>query len=155
LMNAPAWLTVLLFVFAGTTKEVAFPFLAAIGFLCLLQAPTQSRKQRAVSLVVAALLNIAATVAFNLFRYGTFFNTSYLDRVCIVPTFKLQLSFFLGIWLSPNGGLVFFWPSFVLLLLGVTGIALLKIGRPKLNGGVRWRRQDVRFYAPLLGTAAI
>src|SRR5262249_3268599 len=60
-MNAPSWLTVLLFVFAGTTKEVAFPFLAAIGLLCVLQAPPQSRKKRAVSLIVAALLTIAAT----------------------------------------------------------------------------------------------
>ena len=157
LTRAPSWLVASLFVLAGTTKEIAFPFLLAIGVLCVLvEAPAKSRKSRVAMLVVATTITIAVTVAFNYFRYGTFFNSSYLAEVCIVPTFKLQLSFFLGIWWSPNGGLTFFWPSFVLLYLAVFGMALLQFARHRFREQSTGQRQrSFRFYVPLLAISAI
>jgi hypothetical protein len=157
LMRAPSWLVASLFVLAGSTKEVALPFLLAIGVLCVLvEAPAKSRKRRGVMLIVATTITIVVTVAFNYFRYGTFFNSSYVSQVCIVPTFKLQLSFFLGIWLSPNGGLTFFWPSFVLLYLAVFGMTMLQFARHKFRKqSTSLIGRSLQFYVPLLTISAI
>ena len=157
LRRAPSWLVASLFVLAGTTKEIAFPFLIAIGALCVfVEAPVKARKGRLAALFAAATLTVIVTVAFNYFRYGTFFNTSYLAEVCIVPTFKLQLSFFLGIWFSPNGGLAFFWPSFMLLYLAVFAAALFRMAGNKFSEQDTGRSgRSLRFYAPLLTVSAI
>src|SRR6266849_7674527 len=157
LMRAPIWLTAGLFVLAGTTKEIAFPFLLIIGLVCVFaESPASLRKNRVTALFAGAAITIVATVAFNYFRYGTFFNSSYVSNIYLVPTLKLQLSFLAGMWFSPNGGLAIFWPSFMLLYLAVIGAALLRIARRKLpaqniGSGVN----DFRFYAPLLAIAVI
>lgn len=157
LMRAPSWLVALLFVLAGSTKEIAFPFLVAIGLLCFfVNSAASPRKKRIAALVAAATFTLLATIAFNYFRYGTFFNKSYALPLYIVPTFRLQLSFFLGIWLSPNGGLAFFWPSFVLLYLTVAGVLLLQVARRKLDkDSVGLKQRSLRFYAPILTISAI
>jgi hypothetical protein len=157
LMRAPSWLTTALFVFAGSTKEIAFPFLVAVGLLCLYaESPTRERKTRAAALIAAAGLTIGVTVAFNYFRFGTLFNGSYASNLNIVPAFRLQLSFFMGMWFSPNGGLALFWPSFMLLYLAVLGAALLRIARTKSSEqNIRSGQEDLRFYAPLVAITAI
>jgi len=157
LVRAPFWFVALLFVLAGTTKEIAFPFLLIIGLVCVFaESPAQLRRKTVIALIAAAAITIGATGAFNYFRYGTFFNSSYVSNIYFVPTLKLQLSFLAGIWLSPNGGLAIFWPSFMLLYLAVIGAALLRIARR------RFSEQDIgpgpgalRFYIPLLAVTAI
>src|SRR5262249_10906152 len=67
------------------------------------------------------------------FRYGTLLNSSYVSRLSIVPTPRLHLSFFLGTWLSPNGGLAFFWPSFLLLFLAGFGGFLLQVATGRVS----------------------
>ena len=157
LMRAPLWLTAVLFVLAGTTKEIAFPFLAAIGLLCLLaESPARERKTRAVTLMAAAGLTVGVTVVFNYFRFGTLFNGSYASSLNIVPTFRLQSIFFMGMWFSPNGGLAIFWPSFMLLYLAVIGAALLRNARQKVRAqNIGSGVNDLQFYAPLLAITAI
>jgi hypothetical protein len=121
-----------LFVLAGVTKEIAFPFLLLIGCLGLLpEIVTAPRKIRGrlYGLLAGAALSVFVNGAFNYFRYGTFYGEGYLNKLFIVPTFKLQLSFFLAIWFAPNGGLLFFWPTFVLLYFSV--LLLLFVGRKK------------------------
>ena len=157
LMRAPSWVVVSLLFLAGSTKEVAVPFLVVIGLLCVFAgAPATERRKRVAALIGAATITIAATAAFNYFRYGTFLNSSYASKLYIVPTFKLQVSFFLGIWLSPNGGLAVFWPSFMLLYLAVAGAVLLQIARNKFSEGlIGLERRSFGFYVPLMAISAI
>jgi len=157
LMRTPAWFVAVFFVLAGTTKEIAFPFLLIIGLVCVFaEAPSQLRKKRVSALFAGAVITIVATVAFNYFRYGTLFNSSYVSNIYFVPTLKLQLSFLAGIWFSPNGGLAIFWPSFMLLYLGASGAALLRIARKQYSEqNIGSKQRDFRFYAPLLAITLI
>ena len=156
-MRAPSWVMAALFVLAGSTKEIAFPFLLAIGLLCLLaDSTTRERRTRAAALIAAASLTVGVSVVFNYFRFGTLFNVSYASKLNIVPTFRLHLSFFMGMWFSPNGGLAFFWPSFMLLYLGVSAAVLLGIARNKfIEPDFGPGRRSLRSCVPLFTISAI
>lgn len=127
ILSKREWFIVLLFIFAGLTKEIAFPFLGLIGLLCLLPdiitRPLKVKK-RIGALILGGFLTLIINTAFNYFRFGTFYNTSYLTELFIVPTWKLRSSFFLAIWFSPSGGLSFFWTSFAFLYFSIC-VALL------------------------------
>jgi hypothetical protein len=59
---------------------------------------------------------IAANSVFNFWRFGTFQNSFLLQPHFRVPDLATHLSFTAGLWFSPNGGLLFFWPAFLALL---------------------------------------
>lgn len=154
LLRAPNRFLIPLFVLAGVTKDVAFPFLLLIGGLCLLPeivtAPGKIRR-RLYGLLAGAALTLMATVAFNYFRFGTYYNESYLNEIFIVPTFKIQLSFFLAIWFSPNGGLLFFWPSFVFLYFSVIGLLFLqRAGHKRQAEREQGPSRRLVFYLPII-----
>ena len=154
LTRAPWGMTAVLFVLSGWTKEIAFPFLLMIGALCLFYTPATKRKKQILALGLGTAITMISSAAFNYFRYGTFVNASYASRLFIVPTFKLQLSFFLGIWLSPNGGLLLFWPSFVLVYFGIVAAVLLEfIGSRTL--GTNGTAKRISFFIPLITISII
>jgi hypothetical protein len=144
----------LLFVLAGLTKEIAFPFLGLIGLLCLLPdivtRPLKVKKRIGV-LVLSGFLTLIINTAFNYFRFGTFYNTSYLTELFIVPSWRLRSSFFLAIWFSPSGGLSFFWTSFAFLYFSICVALLVQLAR-----GRRHQRDDEHskgrliFYLPII-----
>ena len=143
------WLHVLLLVAAGSTKEVALPFLVLIGVVCLApEIVTNWRKVRksVVWLAFGSLLSFAVTIGFNYFRFQTFSNPIYASEpLFIVPSPQLHLSFFLGMWLSPNGGLLVFWPSFTFLYLSIAAVVFLRGTRK----GQTLNRKSVGNYVPL------
>jgi hypothetical protein len=154
ILSKREWAIILLFVLAGLTKEIAFPFLGVIGLLCLLPEiitqPLKVKKRIAV-LILSGFLTLIINTAFNYFRFGTFYNTSYLTELFIVPTWKLRSSFFLAIWFSPSGGLSFFWTSFAFLYFSICVALLLQLAR-----GRQHERNDERgkaglvFYLPII-----
>lgn len=151
LLRAPGWMIILLFVLAGATKEIAFPFLFVIGLLCLMPEIITYRKKemkRVVTLIVGAALTVSLSMAFNYFRYSTLYNQDYFSTLTIVPTLRLQLIFFLGIWFSPNAGLSFFWPVFVILFFSVLGMILFQVIRPRRDH--QNRTEKVIFYLPII-----
>ena len=159
LLRARAWLTIALFILAGTTKEVAFPFLFVIGLLCLLPdivtRPIKV-KGRLYGLVIGAAVTLIVTAAFNYFRFASFSNPSYLTDLFIVPSIRIQASFFLGIWFSPNGGLVFFWPSFILLYLSLLGILVVGFLRKRsTDRSDEFRRARLIHYLPIITISVI
>lgn len=116
-------LILLLSFFSTLTKEVAFPFLLLLSLL--------GRRKSATALGVA--LGWALSALFNLFRFGVFWNTYNLsDRLRVHDPLQ-RLSGAAAIWLSPSGGLVFFWPVFVA-LLGVGLVLSVKDRAPALEG---------------------
>jgi hypothetical protein len=124
--------TAALFVPAGLTKETALPFLlliAAVGFLMDRRAGRPWSGARVTAVGCAALVTAGLTVGFNYYRFGTPYNAELLRPLFIVPSLKTQASFFAAIWLSPNGGVSFFWPSFVVAVAGCAA-AVLRTQRP-------------------------
>src|SRR5437660_529124 len=99
----------LFFVLASISKDTAFPFL----FLLAIAAGERRWKL----LIGSAAAGAAVTLLFNYLKFGSIFNQAYLDPIFIVHSPAVQASFFLGIWFSPNGGVLFFWPAFFALLL--------------------------------------
>lgn len=157
LMKSRGGILVLLFVLAGSTKEVAVPFLLLIGVVCLVpEIVTDWRKVKKSAgwLAFGAVLTLVVTAAFNFFRFGTFSNPSYVTELFIVPSLKIQLSFFLGIWLSPNGGLLFFWPSFTFLYLSVLAVLAFRLLRGK-RGRQRQTRDTLTAYLPIAAISAL
>ena len=121
----PGWI-VLLCVLAAITKETAPPFLFLLGLSGLFKrhdAP-QSKAMNLAVLVVACGVGVAVNSGFNYFRYDSIFNLPLLAREFRVDTLEQQAVNGAGIWLSPNGGVIPFWPSFAL-LCGVVGHAAL------------------------------
>lgn len=157
LLRVSGWIQVLFFVLAASTKEVAVPFLVLIGLICLTpEILTDWRKVRtnAIWLALGALLSLVITGGFNYFRFGTFSNPSYVTELFIVPSLKIQASFFLGIWFSPNGGLLFFWPSFTLLYFTIIAASVFGLlrGRPD---GQRKDRRSLIAYLPVTAVTIV
>jgi hypothetical protein len=150
LMRAPGWVLAALFVLAGSTKEVSFPFLLALGVAALLPELVGRWalvKSQLLGLAGGAALNVAVNGAFNYFRFGKFYNVTYLQDFQIVPTWKLHLNFFVGLWFSPNGGILFFWTSFFFVyaaLLGLISWRFLKSRKQRRVEGREWP-----YYLPL------
>jgi len=107
---------------AGISKETAFPFVLLLGASASFGSGERwkdpsFRWRRSKLLVLTALASLILNVAFNWLRFGTPLNRSYVDPRYIVSSLERQASYFFGLWFSPNGGLLLFWPSFVLLLV--------------------------------------
>ncbi|HEX8143156.1 MAG TPA: hypothetical protein VF553_11215 [Pyrinomonadaceae bacterium] len=158
LLRLSGWLTILLMVLAGTTKETALPFLLLIGLVCLLPEIVNdfnAVKRRVFHLALGAVLSAASTALFNYFRFRTFYNRDYLTDILIVPSWRIQLDFFLGIWFSPNGGLAFFWPSFVFLYFALAALLVFQgLRRERHTQDERSGRERLIFYLPLLIVSA-
>jgi hypothetical protein len=107
---------------AALSKETSFPFLGLLGLLCALAArsneprlfPLLRKEQgRLAALAVGLALAIVLIAAVNLFRYGVPYNAQYLREASWGPRWLEQPPLLAAQWFAPNGGLVFFWPSFV------------------------------------------
>jgi hypothetical protein len=126
-----------LFVLAGLSKDTAFPFLLLLGLGASTLNPRWSRPGfragRVASLAAATAATLCVIAIYNFARFGTVVNAVDSNPQYFVPTLHDQVSFFLAIWLSPNGGLLLFWPSFGV-LLGLAGLAALRL---------RQRRRDL------------
>lgn len=112
----PAWCVVLLALGAGLAKDTMGPFVVLLG-LAVAGAgsvPSWRSHLRAVApLLAGSALALVATMAFNLFRFGTVRNVTYL-----APLFRVHRPGGIGGQLlalvtSPNGGIVAYWPIVV------------------------------------------
>ena len=158
LLRVPNRFLIPLFVLAGVTKEVAFPFLLLTGLLGLLPEvvikPGKIRG-RLYGLMTGAMLTVMATIAFNYFRFALPYNPGYLNELFIVPTLKLQLGFFLAIWFSPGGGLLFFWPSFIFLYFSLIGLLFIRGTRDREAAPAQAPYQRLIFYLPIITVSLV
>ncbi len=125
-----------LLVVAGFYKDTAFPFLPVLGVAASIRNPGWGCgdfvRRRLSALVIATAVTAAVSAAFNYVRFGSVLNTSYLNPITLVPTLRIQASWFLAIWFSPNGGVALFWPSMTLVLLlgAVAAMRTAKVTEP-------------------------
>jgi hypothetical protein len=150
--NAGRWSIFGWMFFAGISKETAAPFLVGLALLAswLGSARLESPRKRAwIPIVLGAVAAVAVNMGFNYFRFGVPWNRHMLQDLYFVKEIGDHLSFSLGIWLSPNGGVLFFWPIFFLLCL-VAGVFALR----GAWSGQTWRTR-LAALAPAAGVAAV
>ena len=115
------------------TKDFAGIFLALVGMAALmpdlLSQPARV-KRHILSLAGGILLGLTLVGGFNYFRMGSVYNSMLLRDLFLVPHMGIRASFLLGLWFAPNGGLLFFWPTFILPLV-YTGSTQLRLSWPR------------------------
>ena len=124
---------------AGFTKETNAPFVAALCCLALVTTEREpTRRRRALAAIgLGSLAAVAGNSLFNIFRFGSMFNSHYSDAVYQVSRLPRVGGNFLALLIGPNTGIVWLWPAVVILLTflaiaGVRGIA------PRSAPMVRW-----------------
>jgi hypothetical protein len=105
---------------AGVTKEISPPF---VFLLCgtALQARENrvDLRRKLGAVLVGSVAAVFLNGAFNFVRFGVPWNKILLGPTIPTVPWLERPGFFLGLWLSPNGGLLFFWPAFVALLVAL------------------------------------
>jgi hypothetical protein len=136
ILQSSGWIVAIFSLLTGITKETAFPFVIAIGLVALfprvLRTPGQCKPQ-IIGVAIGSLLSVIVNAGFNYFRYGSPFNIGLLQDYLIVHSSEQRLSSFLGIWLSPNGGILFFWTSLFVYFLYIFFILISLVFRYKFR----------------------
>jgi biotin transporter BioY len=120
-IGASPWVVGLAAAGAALTKETGYPYVSAIGLigLYLLRDRTGIRvRSRLVWGGLGLVIGAACNAGLNLIRYGVVTNTEYLEAKYRAVPLHVELDSFAGLFASPSGGLIFFWPS-VVVLIGV------------------------------------
>jgi hypothetical protein len=119
-LRAPPPVVALAALAACLTKETAYPFVAALGVLGLVLARRRTGESIRSHVVWGAAGTAVAIVLaslFNVVRFGSVFNTNYLQPELHTPGIARKLEYALAIFVSPSGGLAFFWPAAVAVLV--------------------------------------
>lgn len=105
---------------ASLTKETSYPFVVALGMLGLLLARSRTGVpiRRHVACGVAGLAaGVVLASLFNIVRFGSVLNTNYLEPDLRTPGLARPLEYTLALLVSPNGGIVVYWPAAAMLVL--------------------------------------
>lgn len=138
------WIAGLATCVATLSKETAPPFLVALGGVALLAADLESARRRKIVIGAGAGLTagLAGIAAFNLMRYGVPWNRYYIDPDWATKGVLWRADFFAAELVSPNAGILWFWPIAVAAIAAsaVTAAAAARRagsirGRPALVGG--------------------
>ncbi|MFL5893554.1 MAG: hypothetical protein ACJ76Z_00410 [Thermoleophilaceae bacterium] len=139
----PPAVAALLTLVAGISKEPAPPLLVALALLALSGSFDQRARRTFIGVVIGAALAVMANTGFNVFRYGTLYNAWYAQPGFATPGVGLKAGFFAALGVSPNGGILWFWPTAVG-LIAVTVIA-----------GRRAGAHPARIYGPAILPASL
>jgi hypothetical protein len=123
---------------ASLTKETSYPFVIALGVVALLLARRRlgsSVRPHLVGCVAGAVLALAVGSGLDLLRYGTPRNVYYLDPALRTSDARWFLEAGGGLFVSPNGGILFFWPLACLLVAALLATPVLRA----LRGAATWR----------------
>jgi hypothetical protein len=117
----------LLSLLAAISKDTGFPFTFLLGLMACARVQAVKGTSRLVFpkwrfLLLGTLCGVAVAASFNYLRFGSVTNQFYASPDFRVRSLFVQLNFFLGLWLSPNGGVLFFWPSLCLVIF-LTGLS--------------------------------
>lgn len=128
----------LLVALACVSKETNPLFVVALGGLAFLARPaaerTRERLPRAAGpVLIGTLVGSLSNVAFNVFRYDSVNNLTYPRPPYGPPGLSFESRTFAALLVSPNGGILWFWPAAV----GVLTIAACAWPRPRRADG--WR----------------
>jgi hypothetical protein len=129
---------------ASLTKETSYPFVFAFGVVGLMTARRRTGepiRRHVIGMVAGIAVAFAAASFFNLVRYGSIWNTNYLDSRLHTPGIGRKLDYAAAMLVAPNGGILFFWPVATALL-----VTALVVG---------FRRRRDRLPAVILAAATV
>jgi len=119
-----------LFWLGGITKETAPAILAVIWIGTMWIHRSQQNRRRlltqGIALAIALIATIATNASFNFLRYRTVWNLNYLQPHELIRPWSWRAQYCLALWLSPSGGIVMFWPTLIIPMIGVMVVALRK-----------------------------
>jgi hypothetical protein len=113
-LQATPWLIGLAAFGASITKETSYPFVIALGLLGLVLARRRTgRPIRAhvLSGLAGTALAFALASLLNIVRFGSIWNTNYLDSHFRTPGIGRTLEYVAALLVSPSGGIFVFWLS--------------------------------------------
>jgi len=166
------------------TKEIAFPYVLYFMFIAYI-ARIYKEEQilywlRCISqflheykfAILSVLTGIAINLSFNYFRYGNIKNEAILGPSFFTP-WEYVPEFFVDLFISPAGGLVFIWLSLCvlivapmiflirnrieLLILGAALVGLISanLGFARWWSSFGWNAWGARLTLPILGSISI
>lgn len=113
-LQASPWVVGLAAFGACITKETSYPFVIALGLLGLALARRRTgrpiRGQVIGGLAGTALAFLLASL-LNIVRFGSIWNTNYLDSHFRTPGIGRTLEYAAALLVSPSGGILVFWLS--------------------------------------------
>jgi hypothetical protein len=161
--------TAVAFVAAGLSKEIAPPLLVLLYFAAGgFRARGRELGRRFGFAAACAGLALVLNAGLNQFRFGTVTNATYLNPMNFVRGWDDQWRYWLGMWVSPNAGLAFFWPVSVGLLAaagfvpaarralawGLVVLAILSFGLSRWYAPYGWVAWGPRLLLPWVPAVA-
>ncbi len=130
-LERKVWLLFVFVFLASMSKETMPFFIAILALVCARenQRALLPRRVLTVSILSAAVLGLAASLLFNIFRFGTIRNLNYLDPLLQTRGAGNIAQFFAALWLSPSSGILWFWPTatvIVVVSIALTVTALIR-----------------------------
>ncbi len=113
-LQAPGPIVGLAALAASLTKETAYPFVALLGLLGLVLARQRTGQPIRTHVVwggAGLAVGIALASLFNVIRFGSVLNTSYLEPELHTPGIGRTLEYVVALFVSPSGGMLVFWPA--------------------------------------------
>lgn len=129
LLRAPPPVVALAALGACLTKETSYPFVAGLGLLGLWLARRRGGGpilRHAIWGAVGMAVAIVAASLFNVVRFGDVLNVNYLDSQLRTPGVGRTLDYVAAVFVSPSGGLLFFWPAASVLIAVACLVALVR-----------------------------
>lgn len=103
-----------LFLAASASKDTAWIFVSWIGVIL---AVTSSRLRDLPLISILGASGFSLVSVFNYFRFESILNRNYAVPEYMVTEGSRVASYWAAIWFSPSGGIFFFWPTLLVLLL--------------------------------------
>jgi len=128
------------------SKESAVVSIVPIIIAVYLVTP-RDRRLTLKRIAIGWIIGAGVLIGFNYFKFGTWRNPVYADPSLRVSGVQRRIELFLGELFSPNGGLFWFWPVFLLLAVVLIILAIQTIK------SIGWRGAAPQFLA-LAGAAA-
>lgn len=127
------WSTILVFtIIAVTWRESAIFYIAPVGYGILLRRydfVRTFRQREFHALIFGLIIGFSFICLFNVWRFGTWKNTGYLNPEFRTPGFALPASVFGSLYLSPSGGVLVIWFFASLITIVVPVIAISQSGK--------------------------
>jgi hypothetical protein len=139
------WWIVITVALAMTTKETMLPFAVAICWVLGRDRALLPERRIRIPIIAGAAAGLLVNVAFNVFRFGSPRNRTYLDPLFRTPGVVRKLNFLAGGWLSPSAGVVWFWPVATAVIIAATVVATVHAAR----------RESWRTWLPQLALFAV
>lgn len=166
------------------TKEVAFPFV--LYFMSLSFFAREMRMGQALTVlgcirrflfeykfaICSVIVGVVINLLFNYFRFGSVKNLTILDVILLTP-WEYVPGFFVDLFMSPAGGLVFTWFSLCMVLIIPTlflvrdrttiwticfvliGLMIANFGLARWYSPFGWYAWGPRLTLPFLGSVGV